>query len=124
MWASSKDYWSLTTASFWDSTVQDFLEVGDNDPQINEYAIKNLRLIGERQKFTVKIGSKDFVIRVGPSTLAEAKTYCSNLGNYELYKPSHEVIHRVIYTKISLYGATTFWTQAQYNIGSDSMVWM
>ena len=123
VWASSNNYWDLNHQSLAED-VADLFEKGSSAPQINEYALKNLRMIGQRQRFTVKIGSKNFVIRVGPSTLAEAQAYCSSQGDYELYKPWHQVIHKIIYNKLSLYGATAFWTQAKYDSGSGAMGWM
>ena len=75
------------------------------------------------------MGRTSYKVRVGPSTWQEAQAYCIGKGMV-LYKPSYESIHKLIFRKFSLYGATTFWTQANYNgdtsatLTKDNMEWM
>ena len=71
----------------------------------------------------VNVGSTAFVARIGPSTLAEAQTFCA-AENMVLYTPSNENIHRVIYEKVAAYGVTTFWTNAKHDFDQEKMVWM
>ena len=74
------------------------------------------------------VGNRRFVVNVGPRLLSEAIQFCNTEG-MALYKPSNEGIHKIIYEKVSIYGVTTFWTQAKHpnnNKGTDTneMVWM
>ena len=71
----------------------------------------------------ITVGSHTFVARIGPSTLAEAQTFCA-AENMVLYTPSNENIHRVIYEKVAAYGVTTFWTNARRNMDQGKMEWM
>ena len=73
------------------------------------------------------VGNKKIVVDVGPRLLNEAIQFCSAEG-MTLYKPTNEGIHKIIYEKVSIYGVTTFWTQAKHpnnNKGTDTneMVW-
>ena len=86
---------------------------GYRQGNIDKHSLHNLRFIESRQCYTVNLGSKVFTIRIGPSTLAEAKTFCTSVGK-TIYQPTYESIHKLIYNKVSKYGVTTFWTQAQY----------
>ena len=82
----------------------------------------------------VNVGKSIYVVRVGPATLNEARVFCSaeTPSAMVVYKPNYESTHRLIYNKVSMYGATTFWTQARYNypdgdntdLNSGDMVWM
>ena len=84
--------------------------------------------------YVVNVGKSIYVVRVGPATLNEAQVFCAaeEPSAMVLYKPTYESIHRLIYNKVSKYGATTFWTQARYNypdgdntdLNSGDMVWM
>ena len=74
------------------------------------------------------VGNKKFVVSVGPRLLEEAIEFCGDEG-MALYKPTNEGIHRIIYEKVSIYGVTTFWTQAQHpndnkKTDTNEMVWM
>ena len=82
----------------------------------------------------MNVGKSIYVVRVGPATLQEAQKFCNDEkpSAMVIYKPTFESIHRLIYNKVSKYGATTFWTQARYNypdeektdLTSGDMVWM
>ena len=65
----------------------------------------------------------NFVVRIGPSTLAEAVTFCADEGMV-LYTPSFELVHRLIYAKLAANGLTTFWTNARYSFNEEKMEWM
>jgi hypothetical protein len=81
----------------------------------------------------VNVGKTIYVVRVGPATFNEAKAFCNaeTPSAMDVYKPTFQSIHKLIYKKVSLYGATTFWTQARYNypngdttdLNSGNMVW-
>ena len=60
-------------------------------------------------------------MRVGPSTLTEAKEFCSTRSpSMSLYKPhASETIHRLIHEKVAGLGVTTFWTRASYTYNGD-----
>ena len=100
---------------------------------LDKHSLHNLRFIESRQCYTVNLGSKVYTIRIGPSTLAEAKTFCTSVGK-TIYQPTYESIHKLIYNKVSKYGVTTFWTRAQYqyhkndknkvNLTLGTMKWM
>ena len=71
------------------------------------------------------VGNKKIVLNVGPRLLSEAIQFCGAEG-MALYKPTNEGIHKIIYEKVSIYGVTTFWTQALHpNEESETniMVW-
>ena len=78
--------------------------------------------------------NRNYIVRVGPATLQQAREFCAEEKPTPmvLYKPTYESIHRLIYNKVSKYGATTFWTLARYNypngdntdLTSGDMVWM
>ena len=72
------------------------------------------------------VGNKKIVLNVGPRLLSEAIQFCGAEG-MALYKPTNEGIHKIIYEKVSIYGVTTFWTQAkhpnQYIADRNEMVW-
>ena len=106
--------------------------LGNNHYQkgiLDKCSVYNLRFINVRQRHVVKIGSQEFVARLGPSTLAEAQAYCKKEGKM-LYKPAYQAIHKIVYNKLSKYGVTTMWVQARYNFASKDntttgqMVWM
>ena len=94
------------------------LGYGKNFGYLNEHSVHNLRFIESRQNYVVKLGSKIYNIRIGPATLAEAKVFCSS-KNQVIYQPTYESIHKLIYSKVSKYGLTTFWTRAQYQYASN-----
>ena len=83
----------------------------------------------------MRFGITNYVLRVGPSTLVDAKAFCATEG-MTLYKPKNrEAIHRLIFSTVSKYGATTFWTQSIYeykgtddtkytNLQKTNMKWM
>ena len=62
---------------------------------LDKHSLHNLRFIESRQCYTVNLGSKVFTIRIGPSTLAEAKTFCTSVGK-TIYQPTYESIHKLI----------------------------
>ena len=77
----------------------------------------------------VKVGKSIYVVRVGPATFNQARVFClsETPSAMVLYKPSYELSHKLIYDKFSMYGATTFWTGAQWDnpdLNSGEMVWM
>lgn len=86
-------------------------------PQIDAFKLYNLRLIKNRIIYKVKFGSSTYHVRVGPSTLTEAKNFCASRSpSMMLYKPhASETIHKLIHEGVAGYGITTYWTQANYD---------
>lgn len=102
VYASSPDYESMANAK-----------------QIDLFKLHNLRLIKQMRRYVVRFGISNYILRVGPSTLTDAKKFCADEG-MTLYKPKNrEVLHRLIFDKVSKYGATTFWTQVQHVYASN-----
>ena len=98
---------------------------------ISMYLENNHTFIIYLKGYIVRFGTSNYILRVGPSTLKEAKAFC-DAEKMILYKPKNrEALHRLIFSKVSKYGATTFWTQAQYlyandfsNLQKSKMTWM
>ena len=74
----------------------------------------------------MRLGTFQYVLRVGPATLNEALQFCNAESPMPmvLYKPSYESLHNAVYEEVSKYGATTFWTQAKLENGEMAWMWV